>query len=362
MSRVRHDVPLAPLTTFELGGPARFFVEVRDEAELLDALSFAEARSLPIFVLGGGSNVVVGDTGFSGLVVRIALRGVSMRADGDRTLVDVAAGEEWEPLVARTVDAKLAGFECLSGIPGLVGGTPIQNVGAYGQDVSETIETVRTIDRTTRKVRERSNAECRFGYRHSALKDDASDEIVTSVRFSLARDGAPAVRYPELERTLRDRGVAPTLASVRDTVLSLRRSKSMVIDASDPNRRSAGSFFTNPIVSSAKADDVAARAADAKMPRFPAENASALSSSAVKLSAAWLVERSGFPKGTRRGNVGISSKHALALVHHGGGSATELLDFALEIVEAVKARFDVTLRPEPIVVADHPLARTPTRG
>ena len=347
---VREHVPLAPATTFELGGPARFFLEAREEGELSHALEFAEARALPVLVLGGGSNLVVGDAGFPGLVVRIAMRGVSMRDEGDRTVVDVAAGEPWEPLVARTVDARLTGFECLSGIPGLVGGTPIQNVGAYGQDVSETIVEVRTVDRATRAVRTRSNAECLFTYRHSAFKTVARDEIVTSVRFALRRDGAPAVRYPELERTLKDRGVAPTLASVRDTVLSLRRSKSMVIDPHDENRRSAGSFFTNPIVSSSEADAIASRAGDAKMPRFPAQND-------VKLSAAWLIERAGFPKGTRRDHVGVSSRHALALVHHGGGSANELLDFALEIVEAVRARFGVALRPEPVIVADHPLAK-----
>src|SRR5262249_6528463 len=182
-------------------------------------LDLARARALPVLVLGGGSNLVVGDAGFPGLVVRLAMRGVSMRDEGDRTLLDVAAGEPWEPLVARTVDARLAGFECLSGIPGLVGGTPIQNVGAYGQDVSESIVEVRTLHRATNDVRTRSNAECRFTYRHSAFKEEeARDEIVTAVRFVLHRDGAPAVRYPELERTLRDPGVAPTLASLRDTL------------------------------------------------------------------------------------------------------------------------------------------------
>ena len=353
--QLREHVSLASMTTFELGGPARFFAEVHDEAELVGALDLARARSLPLLVLGGGSNLVVGDAGFPGLVVRLAMRGVSMRDDGNRTLVDVAAGEPWEPLVARTVDAGLAGFECLSGIPGLVGGTPIQNVGAYGQDVSETIVEVRTLHRATNAMRTRSNAECRFTYRHSAFKEsEARDEIVTAVRFALRRGGAPAVRYPELERTLKDRGVtSPTLAAVRDTVLSLRRSKSMVIDANDDNRRSAGSFFTNPIVPAAKADDVATRAGDAKMPRFPVGPGN----EGVKLSAGWLIERAGFARGTRRGHVGLSSRHALALVHYGGGSASELLDFALEIVETVRARFDVALRPEPVIVADHALTR-----
>jgi len=338
---IARDVVLAPYTTFELGGPARAFVEVANDDELREALSL----QMPTFILGGGSNLVISDRGFDGLVIKIASRGVEER-DG---LLDVAAGEPWEPFVARAVASGLAGVECLSGIPGLVGATPIQNVGAYGQEVSQTMVSVRTIDADSGEVRERSNAECAFQYRHSLFKESAQREIVTRVRFRLTPGGGPTIHYPELERAMH--GLPMTLASVRDKVLTLRRSKSMVLDPSDPNRRSAGSFFMNPIVTSAVADEVCARALHdgvikeaREMPRFPAEQGM------VKLAAGWLIERSGMKKGTRRGNVGISSNHALQLVHHGGGSADELVALAREIVATVHQRFGVTLRPEPVLL------------
>jgi UDP-N-acetylmuramate dehydrogenase len=345
--RVASDVTLARYTTFELGGPARALAEVANEDELREALSLR----MPTFILGGGSNLVVSDRGYDGLVIKIASRGIEER-DG---ILDVAAGEPWEPFVARAVEAGLAGVECLSGIPGLIGATPIQNVGAYGQEVAQTIVSVRTIDALTGDVRERSNAECGFAYRHSLFKESAQHEIVTRVRFRLTPGGPPSLRYPELEKAMH--GLPMTLAAVRDKVIALRRSKSMVLDPDDPNRRSAGSFFMNPIVSSAKSDEVCARAlADGvireprEMPRFPADPGM------VKLAAGWLIERSGMKKGTRRGNVGISSNHALQLVHHGGGSADELIALAREIVQTVRARFDVTLRPEPVLLGfDEPL-------
>ena len=356
---VRRDVALAPYTTFELGGAAQFFCEAHNEDELREALDFARARSLPVAVLGGGSNLVVSDSGFSGLIVRLALRSIAAHAGNDRTTLVVAAGEPWDALVARTVADDLAGLECLAGIPGLAGATPIQNVGAYGQEVGETITKVRSLDRATGEVRERSAAECRFRYRSSIFKDEALDrEIVTAVTFALTPGGAPSVRYPELAKALHDASAGASLAAVRDTVLRLRRSKSMVLDPADDNRRSAGSFFTNPIVSDVQADDVAARARalgiDAPMPRFPSEGQ-------AKLAAGWLIERAGFTKGTRRGPVGLSSRHALALVHHGGGTTAALLDFAREIVAGVEARFGVRLHPEPVFLgfgAGDPLGST----
>ena len=352
---IREGVPLAPLTTFELGGPARRFVEVADEPALIEALADAHARGDEVLVLGGGSNLVVADAGFPGTVVRLVLRGIASRERGELVQIDVAAGEPWEPFVARCVEAGLAGVECLSGIPGLVGATPIQNVGAYGQEVADTIATVRTVHRASGAVRERTADECRFAYRHSAFKDvEARDEVVTRVTFVLARGGAASVRYPELARALQDRGGASSLAAVRDVVLAIRRGKSMLLDPADPNRRSAGSFFTNPIVTPQDADAIAARGVDlGPMPRFP-------NGDRVKLSAGWLMERAGFARGTRRGAVGISSHHALALVHHGGATSAALLDLAVEIVNAVHARFGVRLRPEPVLIgfaADHPLLR-----
>ncbi len=344
LARMRHDVALAPFTTFELGGPARFFVDADGDDTLLEALAWGRTEGVPILVLGGGSNVVVADRGFDGLVIRVATRGVSVSGDE----VTVAAGEPWDPFVARMVSEGRAGLECLSGIPGHVGGTPIQNVGAYGQEVSETIVSVRSIDIATGQELRRRGDECRFTYRHSLFKEEARGELVTSVTFALPTGGAPSVRYAELEKALA--GGTPTLSLVRDTVVRLRRAKSMVLDEDDPNRRSAGSFFTNPIVTAAKADEIAARAvadgviaSPTEMPRFP-------SGSDVKLSAGFLIERAGMTKGTRRGNVGISSKHALALVHHGGGSSAELLSLAREVTDAVLTRFDVRLRPEPVLV------------
>jgi UDP-N-acetylmuramate dehydrogenase len=325
---LEHNVPLAPFTTFELGGPARAMCTVASEDDLRAAI----ALKMPMFILGGGSNLVVADRGFDGLVVRIASRGIRMRDD----VVEVEAGEPWDPFVANMVDAGLTGVECLSGIPGSVGATPIQNVGAYGQEVAQTIVRVRSIDVATGEVRERTPDECGFRYRHSAFK--TFNEVVTRVTFQLSRS-APVLRYPELQRAMSGE---PTLREVRDTVIKLRRSKSMVIDEGDPNRRSAGSFFTNPIVPVAKGDEIASSFPD--VPRFPGED------SGVKLSAGWLIERAGMVKGTRRGNVGISSKHALALVHHGGGSALELVALAREVVAAVEAAFGVTLRPEPVLL------------
>lgn len=345
---IARNVSLAKHTTFELGGPARYFVSAHSEEELRDALAFAKELSLPVFVLGGGSNLVVSDRGFPGLVVHLRSRGVKTHEQRGKTLLEVEAGEAWDPFVERTVDEGLSGLECLSGIPGSVGATPIQNVGAYGQEVSQTIVAVRTLDVLTGEIRKRMPEECGFRYRDSFFKEpEGKNEIVTRVTFALGR-GAPTIRYPELERALH--GAAPTVAAVRAKVIELRRSKSMVLDPADENRRSAGSFFTNPIVSPAMADEVVRRAIDAgvigeskEMPRFP-------EGERIKLSAGWLIERSGMAKGTRRGNVGISTRHALQLVHHGGGSSAELVALAREVVAAVRDRFGVTLTPEPVML------------
>jgi UDP-N-acetylmuramate dehydrogenase len=341
---VRDAVPLAPLTTFELGGPARHFVEVASEAELEAAVAWAAERALPLFVLGGGSNLVVADAGYGGLVVRSTARGVRVHGG----VVTAKAAEPWDELVALTVRENLAGLECLSGIPGSTGATPIQNVGAYGQEVAETIVEVRAFDRIERRVRTLSPRECGFAYRDSALKRDPDRYVVLEVTFELAPNGRAAIRYPELVRAIGDR---TSLAEVREVVISLRRAKSMVIDAADPNRRSAGSFFTNPIVPDAEADRVIADAvrsglvpSPSDVPRYPGGEGHS------KLAAGWLIERAGFTKGLRRGAVGISSKHALALVHHGGGTTAELLALAREIRDGVHARFGVTLTPEPTLL------------
>ncbi|MBK7397976.1 MAG: UDP-N-acetylmuramate dehydrogenase [Myxococcales bacterium] len=338
--KLQEHVPLAPRTTFALGGAARGFVEVHDEDEVREALAFARSRGWPVLVLGGGSNLVVADAGFAGLVLAMASRGV--RVD-DGGLVTCAAGEPWDPFVEAMVARGLAGLECLAGIPGLVGATPIQNVGAYGQEVSASIVRVRSLAVDTGEARERTTAECGFGYRSSIWKTAPIREVVTEVTFQLRPGGAASVRYDELARALA-KEPDQSLARVREVILGLRRAKSMVYDPRDPNHRSAGSFFMNPIVDVAVADAIAASTAPAVPPRFPAEGGK------VKLAAAWLIERAGFPKGTRRGNVGQSSAHALALVQHGGASAAELVAFAEEIVAAVRVRFGVTLEAEPLRV------------
>ena len=344
---IRDDVPLAPLTTLELGGRARHFVDAADDAAIIEALRWADSRQLPVALLGGGSNLVVADAGFPGLMIRIGTRGRRFERGSNQVALTATAGEPWDDLVAETVARDLAGLECLSGIPGLVGATPIQNVGAYGQEVADTIRSVRVLERGTLQIRELVPADCAFGYRDSRFKREPERFVVLAVTFGLRPGGAPTLRYRELSEALAG-SPKPGLAETRSAVLRLRRAKSMVIAEDDPNRRSVGSFFTNPIVSAAEAAEVATRAHSAglfadgtDLPRWPADGGR------VKLSAGWLIEHAGFIKGLRRGPVGISAAHALALVHHGGGSTSALVDLAREIRDTVRTRFGVTLVPEP---------------
>jgi len=345
------------LTTLELGGAARFLVHAESDAELLDALRWAAQEGVPTAIVGGGSNLIVPDAGFAGLVIAMRMRGVREQRAGEYVELTASAGEVWDELVARSVEAGLLGLECLSGIPGLVGATPIQNVGAYGQEVASTIGQVHVIDRQSLSARVLGPEQCGFGYRTSVLKREPERFAVTAVTFRLATRGAAQVVYPELARALELRagGSLPSAHDVRDVraaVLELRRSKSMVIDPADENRRSAGSFFLNPVVPDQVADQLLARLlADGviktpeELPRFAAGRGQ------VKLAAAWLIERAGFRKGERRGPVGISSRHALALVHHGAGSTRELLALASEITARVHARFGITLEREPVLLA-----------
>jgi UDP-N-acetylmuramate dehydrogenase len=338
---VREKVPLGPLTTLGIGGPAARLVDVTDEAELTAVLTEADRRREPVLVLGRGSNLVIADRGFDGLVVRMALRGIDVRRDADRVTLDAAAGEDWDDLVARAVDEGWAGLECMSGIPGLVGATPVQNVGAYGQDVSQTVTQVRVFDRARGELVTLAPPECGFGYRASVFK--RSDRwVVTGVRFVLRKADASPVRYGELARALSavDGQLVPA-RQLRPTVLALRRAKGMVLDPSDPDSVSAGSFFVNPILDAAALALVEARAGE-RPPRFDAGE------SQVKVPAAWLVERAGFVKGWGQGRVGVSRKHALALVNRGGATAAELVDVARAIRDGVRARFGVTLAPEPV--------------
>jgi UDP-N-acetylmuramate dehydrogenase len=340
----RPDVVLAPYCTLGVGGPARWFVEARDEAAVSGALDWADARGLPLRVLGGGSNLVIADAGVEALVVRVDLRGVTTREAAGAVEVTAGAGEPWDVLVAHVVERGWAGVECLSGIPGLVGATPIQNVGAYGQEVSETLTAVRALDTATGRVLTLTNDECGFAYRDSRFKRaEPGRHVILAVTYRLTPGGAPCLRYAEVARHLASRGVArPALADVRESVVAIRRSKSMVIDAGDENRRSCGSFFTNAIVSAADAERVARLAGDPPMPRWPERDGR------VKLSSAWLIERAGFARGDRDGAVGLSTRHALAVVAHDGARASDVVAFARRVTDAVDARFGVRLTPEPV--------------
>jgi UDP-N-acetylmuramate dehydrogenase len=337
-------VPLAPYCTLGVGGPARWLIEASDDATVHAAHRWARARGVPFLVLGGGSNLLVADAGVDALVVRIAMRGVRTRSAGGAVEVTAAAGEPWDELVRWSVERGLAGLECLSGIPGLVGATPIQNVGAYGQDVSETVVSVQALDTSSGEVATLANADCGFAYRDSVFKRrDAGRFIVLGVTYRLTPGGAPAVRYADVDRYLRDRGVAaPTVGDVRAAVVEIRRTKSMVLDDADPNRRSCGSFFTNPILTAAQLRRVDALAGDGGMPRWPDRDGR------TKLSAAWLIEHAGFSRGHREGAVGLSTRHALAIVAHERARAADVHGFARRIQDAVEARFGVRLVPEPV--------------
>jgi UDP-N-acetylmuramate dehydrogenase len=323
-----------------VGGPAQFFGEVDDEAALVRALSWADERRLPVTLLGGGSNVVVADRGVAGLVLRVTARGerVTPRSDGCVELL-VGAGLPWDELVASTVQRGWAGLECLSGIPGLVGATPIQNVGAYGQEVSDTIASVHAFDRDQQRAVELAGADCGFAYRTSRFKErDDGRFIVLAVSFRLTPGGAPCLAYPEVAAKLGSD--PPTLARVRDVVIETRRSKSMVLDAADPNGRSCGSFFLNPVVdlpTLARVQQIAQKTA----PHYPQVDGS------VKLPAAWLIEQAGFRRGQRWGAVGISSKHTLALVCHAGARAVDVIGAARRVRQGVLDHFGIELSPEP---------------
>jgi len=342
---VRERVALAPYTTLGVGGAARWFVEITDEATLRAAVAWARERRVPLRILGGGSNVVVADAGVDALVVKIGLRGIATREVRGAVEVTAAAGEPWDDFVAFAVAHDWAGLECLSGIPGLVGATPMQNVGAYGQEVSDTVVAVRALDTTSAEAVTLTPAQCGFAYRDSAFKSrEPGRYVVLAVTYRLRPGGAPMLGYADVARDVAARGMtAPTHSDVRTSVLAIRRTKSMVLIPGDPNRRSCGSFFTNPIVTPETAQQVAERAGDGGVPRWPQADGG------VKLSAAWLIERAGFRRGQREGAVGLSTAHALAIVAHDAARACDVLAFARRLQESVAERFGVRLALEPSV-------------
>jgi UDP-N-acetylmuramate dehydrogenase len=324
--------PLAPLTTLRLGGVAAHFVAAQDRGALQEALAWAQQAQQPVCVLGGGSNLVVADQGVPGLVLQVATRGVSLAIEGKFGLLTVQAGEPWDAVVELAVSEGLAGIECLTGIPGSSGATPIQNVGAYGQEVAQVIDAVEVLERASGAIEWLPADACGFAYRDSRFKREPERYLVLAVRLRLRRDGVPSLRYPELAEAVAENA---SLREVRAAVRALRASKGMLID--DGFVPSAGSFFTNPIVTREQADALAM-----DMPRFP------LDDGRVKLSAGWLIEHAGVSKGLRKGAVGVSARHALALVHHGGGTTAELLALAGEVQRRVRDIFDVQLEIEPV--------------
>lgn len=338
---ILENISLAPFTTLKIGGPARFFVKAGTEVDVVEAFEWAENNGLELFVLGGGSNVLVADEGFEGLVLQVAITS-KVQSPKPKVEITAGAGVDWDEFVEYCVSQDLAGVECLSGIPGFVGGTPVQNVGAYGQEVSETIVSVRCFDRRSKKIVELSNAECGFSYRKSIFNSAERERyIVLAVKYALIRGGAPKIVYKDLKEYFGGR--EPSLRETREAVLSIRRTKSMVIDEADPNSRSAGSFFKNPIVPDAKFDEIRSMGFE-NVPNFAARVGF------VKIPAAWLIERSGFYKGFRMGNAGISENHSLALVNFGGATAAEIIALKNAIQTGVVEKFGIELMPEPIFV------------
>ncbi|HEV2059593.1 MAG TPA: UDP-N-acetylmuramate dehydrogenase [Solirubrobacteraceae bacterium] len=345
--------PLSELTSLRLGGPPRRLIAIAGDDALVDAVRAADEAGDPLLLLAGGSNVVVADAGFDGTVVQVATRGVEAIRMGDgRIRLNVAAGENWDALVATCVADRLTGIEALSGIPGSVGGTPIQNVGAYGQEVADVIVAVRALDRVSGELHDLDTEECLFDYRSSIFKRDPSRWVVVRVSFALEPTGvSEPIRYAELAARLGvEVGASAPVADVREAVLALRRGKGMVLDPADPDTVSAGSFFTNPILRARDFESFVQRVAqrlgaEAKPPAWPVEPR------AVKTSAAWLIERAGFQRGYGNpAGIAISSKHTLALTNRGGGTTTELVALAREIAAGVREAFGVELRPEPVFV------------
>ena len=350
--QVLENIPLAPRTTLRIGGPARFFVEARNVAEVQEAVTFAASRDLPLFILGGGSNLVVADAGWPGLVLKVGVDGIEQRpghADDEsgKVIFDVGAGESWDKFVSRSVMARCAGVECLSGIPGSVGGTPVQNVGAYGQEVSETIVSVQVLDLKDGQIRELCKEACGFSYRCSIFNTTEFGRfIVLRVSYALTPEGKPRIEYADLKRHFAGREAAPDLAETREAVRHIRALKGMLIVPGDADCLSAGSFFKNPVLSEPQHEDLKQRAAarGLTVPSYPALV------TRKKISAAWLVEHSGFTKGYGIGRAGISGKHALAIVNRGGATAAEVIALKDQIQHRVQEIWGVPLEPEPVMV------------
>jgi UDP-N-acetylmuramate dehydrogenase len=340
--KIEENVSLAPLTTLKIGGAARFFVRAETESQVAEAFQFAEEHGFELFVLGGGSNVLIADKGFDGLVLQIALKGISEK----ESLITAQAGEDWDAFCGFCVENNLAGIECLSGIPGFVGGTPVQNVGAYGQEVSETIVSVRVFDRKSKQFLELTNADCKFAYRTSIFNTTAKNRfIVLAVTYALKQNGEPKIVYKDLCEFFGEH--KPSLGETREAVCKIRAEKAMLVRQGGLDSNSAGSFFKNPIVTNDKFAEIVEIAKS-----YGIESVSSFKTdeNAVKIPAAWLIEQSGFHKGYLKGNAGLSTKHTLAVTNRGNASAKDILVLKNEIQLKVKEKFGVELNPEPVFV------------
>jgi UDP-N-acetylmuramate dehydrogenase len=344
---IQENIALAPLTTLRVGGRARYFARADTIEDVQTAVAFAGTKKLPVFVLGGGSNVLVSDNGWPGLVLQIGISGIEHNHRRETVGFIVGAGENWDDFVALCATRNIAGIECMSGIPGSVGGTPVQNVGAYGQEVSQTIESVLVFDVAEKAVREMDAADCEFSYRSSIFNTrERGRYIILRVTYELRHGGPPNLRYADLQKYFAGRNEEPTLAEVRKAILEIRAGKGMLITPGDPDSRSAGSFFKNPILTTTQFDDLQrmAQERNLQVPSYPAL------SQQKKISAAWLVENSGFAKGYVKGRAGISSKHALALVNRGDATAAEITALQDEIQQKVEQQWGIKLQPEPVLV------------
>ena len=344
---IRKDVLLAPFTTLRIGGAARYFAVASEEEEVAEAVAWARKRALRLFVLGGGSNLLVRDSGFDGLVLQIRMGGIESCGEG---CLRVGAGEGWDGFVDYAVAQGMAGVECLAGIPGSVGGTPVQNVGAYGQEVAETIESVQAFDREWMEWVDLSKEECRFRYRESLFNtDEPGRYIVTRVRFRLRPGGEPNLRYADLQKRLGG-GARPTLMDVATVVREIRHEKGMLLVEGEADCRSAGSFFKNPILGAERLGRLAAAAGvdDGKVPHWPVTSDGG--EERVKIPAAWLLEQAGFVKGYGEGAAGISTRHTLALTNRGGATCADMERLQQEIVRGVEARFGIALEREPVLL------------
>lgn len=344
---IQENIELAPLTTLRVGGRARYFLCAQAIEDVQAAVEFADARKLSLFVLGGGSNVLISDNGWPGLILQIGISGIDHSHERETIRFVVGAGEEWDAFVALCVSRNCTGVECLSGIPGSVGATPVQNVGAYGQEVSQTIVSVLVFDLADKQVREMDATDCEFSYRSSVFNTrERGRYIILQVTYELHHGGPPILQYADLRNYFAGRDETPTLSETREAVLKIRASKGMLITPGDPDSLSAGSFFKNPVLTAAQFDELLRRAQERNLqvPSYPGLLQQ------KKISAAWLVENSGFAKGYVKGHAGISTKHALALVNRGGASAGEIVALKAEIQKQVDATWGLKLEPEPVLV------------